>query len=311
MFPEQNICSFNAQYHRGFVNVGISYIFHQSRDARTFVRFRRRRSEGSYVLPSESPSIVSFVDGVQCAARSLPEIREKGGPAKNEYRRRCVKTNGFLPPRVRPPSCRRYTRMRKMHLLRILILRYDRELHCDTTEYARGHERKCPRRQKCITTGKDTSIYREPLSIFDLFRSTMSNWFILVESHVGWRLVLFATSFLTLFAPLRSSSSTSHTSLFYRTSISHYRAFVLFIFPGYLFSIFQSTSMNDGSSFSIKIERLSTERRCRAIAVMVFSAWWREVISCYRMLYCYDVPQRRTEDEGGGGAGKCFSVSRK
>lgn len=57
MFSGQNICSFNAQYCRGFVNVGISYIFHQSRDARTFVRFRRQRSGGSYTLLSESPAL--------------------------------------------------------------------------------------------------------------------------------------------------------------------------------------------------------------------------------------------------------------
>lgn len=57
MFSEQNICSFNAQYRRGFVNVGISYIFHQSHDARTFVRFRRQRSGGSYIPLSESPAL--------------------------------------------------------------------------------------------------------------------------------------------------------------------------------------------------------------------------------------------------------------
>lgn len=41
--------------------------------------------------------------------------------------------------------------------------------------------------------------------------------------------------------------------------------------------------------------------RWSGVAVMTFSARWREVISCYRMLYCYDVPRREVRGRGEGG----------
>lgn len=77
-------------------------------------------------------------------------VRGKGGPTKNEYHRCCIKTNGFLPPRIRP-RCRSYTRVGKMHFLRYLypflrleaLLRYNRI-------YPRSWQ--CPRRQICVTT---------------------------------------------------------------------------------------------------------------------------------------------------------------
>lgn len=71
----------------------------------------------------------------------------KSGPAKNEYHGHHIKTNGFLPPRVRP-RCRSYTPVGQN-----VFSTYPYPSPRSEVSLRYVHKRKCPRRQKRIIMG--------------------------------------------------------------------------------------------------------------------------------------------------------------
>lgn len=145
------------------------------------------------------------------------------------------------------------------------------------------------------------------------FLNLLSHFYDITETHPGLVVLeacLYVTSFLALLAFLRNWSCLLYTSLFFRryTSLLLYQSLshTPIYFRSYVFSIFLLLFIWEHLVprtwvFPLKLNVFRITELCRAIAL--FPSWWCEVISCYRMLHCYDVLWWRSE--------KCLSVSRK